>query len=192
MDGELPSPWKEKLENHLAQCGGCREKLENFSRLFEKPDALREQELMEAAKDRVWQNLESGRRTPPKGLSASRIPREGLWRRRISIPLPAAAAAVLLVVLAGTLWIRGGFSNQPVAPASAAVPNMSLATEEALPVIPATADMNGVLPTDMNSILQYLGSEGGNVIILQLPESSSFKSSGEPIIQTADYNGRRQ
>jgi len=29
-DGELPSPWKEKLEAHLGECSECKEKLKKF------------------------------------------------------------------------------------------------------------------------------------------------------------------
>jgi len=34
-DGELPSPWKEKLESHLTECSVCRGKLKSFKSLQE-------------------------------------------------------------------------------------------------------------------------------------------------------------
>jgi hypothetical protein len=108
-------------------------------------------------------------------FSKERTP--GIWRRRISIPLPAAAAAAVLLVLA-ILWLR-----QPQEPA--AIPGMMFATEEALPGLVPVSDMNGVM--------QYLGGfDSGDILILRLPESRSFVSSGEPaIIKAADYSRRR-
>ena len=193
MDGELPEPWKEKLESHLTQCSGCREKLESFNRLFEKTDASAqlapserapserapsEREMMEAAKDRVWQNLQ-----PLIGEGNTRRllpPQTDIWRRRISIPLPAAAAAAIVLAVLAALWVRGG-QVRSIEPASHM--NMVLAAEE---------DMPGIIPADMNSVLQYLNTDGTDIIILRLPESRNFISSGEPaIIKAADYSRRR-
>lgn len=187
LDGELPSPWKEKMEAHLAQCSVCKEKLDNFRRLFKNDvpelsgDALKErtlseyvpaeQELIEAAKARVWQNLEEKRR----------FQRHNLWQRRLSIPLPAAAAAAVILAVLAVLWLRVGAVNQT--PESAARAGFMLAAEEEIPGIPA-ADMNGVL--------QYLGSDGVDILILRLPESRNFLRSGEPeVIRPANYTGRR-
>jgi len=36
LDNELPSPWKEKLESHLAECSSCREKLDGFKKTFQQ------------------------------------------------------------------------------------------------------------------------------------------------------------
>jgi hypothetical protein len=90
--------------------------------------------------------------------------------------LPAAAAAAVILVILAALLLR----SQPVEPDEKV--NMILASEEALP---------GIIPADMNSVLQYLGSDGADIIILRLPESRSFISSGEPaIIKAADYPRR--
>jgi hypothetical protein len=61
---------------------------------------------------------------------------------------------------------------------------MALASEEGLegPDLIPVADMSGVL--------QYLGNRdsGGDILILRLPETRSFMSSGEPaILKAADY-----
>jgi len=194
LDGELPSPWKEKMESHLAHCSGCSEKLENYKQLHHKlakEDA--ELELFAAAKDRVWQNLQSAQteqpvpQFAPRRLSGGFARRSdflrqapGMWRRRLSIPMPAAAAAAVVLAILAALLIRGGVSSQFPEAANARV---ILAADEALPAIIPAADI-----TDMNGILQYLGSDGNEIIILRLPESSNFISSGEPaILRAADY-----
>ena len=182
MDGELPSPWKEKMENHLTGCSGCSEKLENFRRLqgmFMKSapqdPAAGDSSGIEASKERVWRKLESRRRFRSS---------YGLLRRRLSIPLPAAAAAAaVVIVFAAALFIRGGISGKQ--PDYSARAGIILAAEEEMPgFIPAAADMNGVL--------QYLDSDGSDIIILRLPESKNFFRAGEPVIMTADYTRSNQ
>jgi hypothetical protein len=97
------------------------------------------------------------------------------------VPLPAAAAAAALIVFAlAMFWLK-----RPAEPA--AMPNMILASEEDL----GPAGMAPV--SDMNGVLQYLsGADSGDILILRLPESRNFTSSGEPaIIRAADYSRRR-
>lgn len=189
MDGELPSPWKEKMEAHLAECPECTEKYKNFRHLQEmfKEETNQsrtnmanggtlksyapEQEFIESAKENVWRKMES----------RQRYSRRSVWRYRISVPLPAiaAAAAVVLVILT-VLFIRGG-NLQQQDPAIRS--NFILASEEEeMPsIIPAAQDMNG--------LLQLLGSDGTDVLILRLPESRNFSRAGEPaIIRAADYS----
>ena len=133
-----------------------------------------EREMMEAAKNRVWQNLQNIR--PEQRFR----PHTDIWRRRVSIPLPAAAAAAIVLAVLAALWIRGG-QIRSIEPASHM--NMVLASEE---------DMPGIIPADMNGVLQYLSSDGSDILILRLPESRNFFSSGEPaIINAADYSRRR-
>jgi anti-sigma factor RsiW len=187
LDGELPAPWKEKMESHLAQCPECRRQLESYrlvsaSAAFADTEFARnETALMETARERVWRNLETRARFRRAGSGA--LSRGvSVWRRSISIPFPAvAAAAAVLLVATAVLWIR-----RPVEP-GVFIPQMAVAPEEALtgPDFVPIADMNGVL--------QYLGSKNdGDVLILHLPESRSFMSSGEPaILKAADYSRRQ-
>jgi len=100
--------------------------------------------------------------------------------------LPAAAAAAAVIALLAVMLLRespdrgGGLANQSVEPASRA--NFALIAEEEPGVIPMT---------DLNSVLQYLGADGSDIIILQLPESKSFLKAGEPaIVRAADYTRR--
>ena len=193
VDGEMPSPWKEKLENHLTECSACREKYENFRQLRElfKKDTdakqLSEQKLTETAKNRVWQKLTVRRRHRP---SAS------LWRRKISIPLPAAAAAAIVITFIAGMWLSGGQTQRndfntiaasqvtpvQIAPAFE-LTGFSIASEEGMPVL--------IPDADLNTILQYLASDGADTIILTMPESRNFSWTGEHgIIRAADYKGR--
>ncbi len=207
MDGELPSPWKEKIAVHISQCSDCREKFENFKRLQEllKKDTtqsrvyvesearnnetrgisipaeirLSEDKLMEAAKEKVWGKLERAERQfYPRPHT-----RADLWRRRISIPLPAAAAAAVILAIFAMMWISGNLSGR----------NPSLDSERSF-MFASEEETQGAVPVaDMDGVLQLLGSGGSDVIILQLPESTNFLRSGEPaIIRAADYSERKR
>jgi acetyl-CoA acetyltransferase len=127
---------------------------------------------LEAAKDRVWlrlQNIEA----------PSRRPTPAIWRRSVSIPLPAAAAAavILFIALAALLFRQN----------TAAFPMQDMATAG------VDLDVRGIVPvSDMHGVLQYLGDQDtGDIVILRLPESRSFMSSGEPtILKAADLPAR--
>ena len=89
-------------------------------------------------------------------------------------------AAALVIALALVWALR-----PPAKPQAA--PGMILASEEEL-------ETPGLAPvSDMNGVLQYLSGGGnGDILILRLPESRSFISSGEPaIIRAADYSRRQ-
>lgn len=211
MDGELPSPWKEKMETHLAQCPSCKKSLENYRQLFApvKETVFDEKALMEAAKDRVWQNmaqsLQSRRQHRAKPRSFA-----GMLRHRVSVSMPAVAAAAAVFVIMASFLVGGRFTSQPAA-VQVAAPTMA---EMQMPMLPAMAAMPGVMPMptmsntilsseealpnvlpamDMSGVLQYLGGLGtGEIIILRLPENRSFISSGEPtMIKAADDYRRR-
>ncbi|MDR1858571.1 MAG: hypothetical protein LBQ69_03790 [Treponema sp.] len=169
FDGELPSPWKEKVAGHVAGCPSCTERLAGFDRLRQSICAEPTDGEIMAAQDKVWQQLGLGAR---KGARVVRF--GGLWQRRVSIPLPAAAAAALLLVALAVF-----FAMKTPSPA-------------AMPVM-ASFESPGIIPvSDMEDVLQYLGSrDNSDVVIIRLPESRDFVSYGEPaIIKAADYNRR--
>jgi anti-sigma factor RsiW len=164
-DGELPSPWKEKLESHLADCPGCGERLERLRRLS---GLLSEPADISAgpARDRVWQRL----RNP----APARIWPQPIWNRSVRVPLPLLLAAAALVLTFGVFFVRK--------PRTATPSNTAL----------SALDMQTLVPvTDLNGIWQYLGNDdSGDIVIIRLPESRSFNSYGEPaIIRAADYGG---
>ncbi|MCL2175045.1 MAG: zf-HC2 domain-containing protein [Treponema sp.] len=218
LDGELPSPWKEKMQEHFTQCSACRGKLENFKRLQDllkedkaatrtyiervvdepsEPRTYTEDELQKS-KEKVWERIEAG-----QGFNR-RSNRSRIWQRKISIPLPAAAVAAVLVLLFAVFWLNGRSAtpnNQTPSVAEIQRGNVppSLPIERANYVLAAEMGRieDGLIPAaeDMSGILQYLAPQntGANIIILQLPESKNFSRSGEPaIIRAADFSERQQ
>ena len=221
MDGELPSPWKEKMEAHLAECPECKKRFDNFKQmqeLFKKKthikrtivernvtvgsekesgqidgqesapgSSITETELLESSKERVWQKLASRQRYTHSGLvrRGGNIRGYSIWRRKISIPIPMAAAAAFIIVFGAMFLMRSNPLNNNNVNQMAEYPNFMFATEDEIPVLQVGMDNM----QDINSILQYLDASGADVIILNLPESRNFSRSGEPaIIRAADYS----
>jgi len=185
LDGELPSPWKEKMETHLASCPKCKEKIEDYKKLH---CSFNEEDLQKS-KDRVWEKLEN-----KIGTRRRFTPRNTMWRRRLSIPLPAAAAAAIVIMVITTLWLRDPVNTGIVQRTEAATE--SLSAENAgftfVTEMERIDEIPGMIPTsNISEVLQYLTPNSGtNIIILQLPEMN-FSRSGEPaMIRAADYSRR--
>jgi hypothetical protein len=175
LDGELPSPWKEKMETHLESCAECRKRLETY-RSFSSASIGGDN--IAAARDRVWNRLAAS--LPEKPVKSRRLfqERDGLWNRRVTLPLPAAAAVFIVFVFFAILALKSrGTVRISDAPPMASAIDM---------------DLYGIAPvSDMNGVLQYLsGQDTSEFMIIRLPESRSFSSFGEPaFLKAADYSG---
>jgi hypothetical protein len=169
-DQELPSPWKEKLEAHLADCSECRARLEQYRRLF--PKTRESGPAAEAVKERVWAKI-----ARLEGETPQRRYQGRWWSRSVSLPVPAAAAAILFFALAVFFVIKPVIDRPRDTDVAAGV----------------GLEVQGIMPvSDINGVIQYLGGEDtADIVIIRLPESKRFMSSGEPaIIRAADYSGR--
>jgi len=203
VDGELPSPWKEKMEAHLKKCPACRDKYGNFKHLhelFKKDTTVRrryvervvdrpenepsytEDDLRES-KDRVWDKIEEKQKSS-KHLRTGSGGDSRVWKRRLSIPVPAAAAAAIVVALVTYLFISGQTFFQ-----NGIAGNKPDASDKVNFILAADEEMPGIIPaSNIDGVLQYLNSDGAEIIILKLPESRNFSRTGEPeIIRAADY-----
>ncbi len=174
VDGELPSPWREKLETHLTGCASCARAVESYRGISAELAAVPAEGLDEA-KSRVWNAVS-------KRLAASSAPVPFRHTRRpLVLPIPAAVAALLVVAIAaagGTGVALGSGRNAAKSEAVAVV------EQPPTPAVPVS---------DMGSVLRYLDSQegAGDILIIRLPEGSNFSSDGRPtLIRAADYNGR--
>jgi hypothetical protein len=174
FDGELPSPWKEKMEAHLETCAGCRKRLEEYRSFSSAAGIIGEDEIV-AAKDRVWLRLTAP--APVKSGGNRGLFQESLWNRSVTLPLPAAAAIFIVIAFFAILTLSGQrvavFSGTP--PVASAI----------------DMDVHGIAPvSDMNGVLQYLSSQDASeFMIIKLPESRSFSRFGEPaLLKAADYS----
>jgi hypothetical protein len=183
FDGELPSPWREKMEAHLESCGECRAVLAGYKNLGEQlrevspapqpssapqpsPTALASPTTLEAAQERVWEKL-SGRQARA---------RTRIWNRCVTLPLPAAAAVLVVIIFFALIGIRGLTRPSPQNP---------------MVTVGIGLDDYGMVPIqDMTGVLQYLSSQdNGDFMVILLPESRKFSRIGEPAwINAADYS----
>jgi anti-sigma factor RsiW len=174
FDGELPSPWKEEMEVHLARCPECRAKLEQYRKL--SVFIAGDRRDLSPERERVWLKLGKAVSGMRRGSSGVRR----FWRQSVTVPLPAAIAAAALFIAVFTLAITN-YTAKKAAPAAdtVAAAGISLDVQEIVPVA-----------TDMNSFLQYLENEdSADFMIIRLPETRRFSNHGQPtIIKASDYS----
>ena len=94
VDGELDVDGQSTLFGHLGECVECRSFLQGLLRIREIQH--REQVVFPSEIDRGVLDAVSTQR-PVRVIS--------LWRKSISLPVPVAAAALLLIVLIGVLTL---------------------------------------------------------------------------------------
>jgi negative regulator of sigma E activity len=194
VDGEVPSPWKERLAAHIASCPECAARLGKYralgSALHGEGDAAAKGGFDEAAcvarlEARLGGRL-GGRIGPADGSASVSAPGSGAdvsapaaegqsrgpWRRSVALPLPfAIAAAAAMVFLAG-LALAG-----VVRPAKPAVQTL------------AASEMAPSKAQSMEALVKYLESQDAQVnLTIQLPSGTTFDSSGRPlVVKATDY-----
>ncbi|MDR2767353.1 MAG: zf-HC2 domain-containing protein [Treponema sp.] len=171
FDGELDSPWKEKLKTHLEECGSCGARLEAYRLAREAlaPAAIPD---CAASMERVWNRIapsftKAAGQTPKKLTAGRRF-----WTGSVRLPLPVAAAAGLFLVFAVAALVALRIPR-------AAAPEPQLAGMQVQDLVPIQ---------DMASLLSYLNStDAPDMVIINLP-NTTFKSADEPqMLRAADY-----
>jgi anti-sigma factor RsiW len=172
LDGEIDAPWDRALEEHVGSCPDCRARLERL-------EGVR-RSLLEApvpdwrpAMERVRSSLVS------RGLASEKA--APVWHRRVSMPVPLAAAAVLLVmVLAGALAvsvIRSSFGLVRITRQGSGGTEIRIAA----PV------------SDLESLLQSIDKDAGSLEdVILLPKNVQLSSIGEPLMgKEAEFPRRK-
>lgn len=162
LDGEVPERYRAEIEASIASDPAVNERYSQLERLHQ---LLRE----DSAAD-IRQLMDRGFASVMRRVAVRPNSRFGLWWRQIQVPIPAvAAAAVVLVVLTGILiW---SFVPKPLP----AAPDY-LAQGKDIDVTIRVDDAN------MERVLQWLVDKQmlGEVSI-QLPEQQ-FRIVGEPVL----------
>jgi predicted anti-sigma-YlaC factor YlaD len=103
FDGEIAAPWGREIAAHVATCEKCRARLsgmEGTRRLLADEEAQAWRAPMERVRRRILAHVPAGR------------PAFSPWRRQVSLPLPVAVlAAVLLLTFGISLAILATRSN---------------------------------------------------------------------------------
>jgi anti-sigma factor RsiW len=174
VDGEVPSPWRERLEEHLRSCPECAALAARYAGLGER---LRSElpaggaEALARGGERLDALLASALSSPAP-LPRRALIAGGPWRRSVRLPLPLAAAAAILVLLLGgstaVLALRQGKASDIRTLASAQIAPPAIAASQ---------------PASMEELLQYLNAQGGEATItIKLPTETTFGTAGNPVI----------
>ena len=93
LDGEVPKPYSDKMAQFIEAAPHRVEARRRYESVRTSLQSLPEGDL-EGAQERVWSRLQQ--RLQPERPSVLRLHSEPWWRRAVNVPLPAAAAAVVL------------------------------------------------------------------------------------------------
>lgn len=208
LDGEVPSPWKEKLEAHLARCPSCAARFKAYGRIMtairasqKTPEASAE--WLEASRARLESRMaSSGLSFAPQG--AGSLPFTGGSNRRdwthsiVRLPLPALAAMLIAaLVLPASVVLLASNAKQPAATGIAAMlPAQQLQVSQNSPVYSPDSLPQSItgkfLVSDgrLFSMVDYAKQfapdgtlfDNAEIIIIKLPDLTHFTGSDDRIL----------
>jgi hypothetical protein len=163
VDGEIPEPWKSRIEEHFSICKKCRDVANRYFQLDEL--ILRDNKISEeqvaASSEIVRKNISN----QIKNNIHKHIP---VWKRKYPVAVPLlAAAAALIIALSGVLIVSRVNRN----------PSPRL-------------DNNVNIALDVKDIEQLLSALKSNdmEIFIELPEEPTFRYLSEPqLIKASDH-----
>ncbi|MCE1195892.1 zf-HC2 domain-containing protein [bacterium] len=170
VDGEVPSPWKERMEAHVAGCAACSRKVRGMRALGESLRSLEtgtEAAVLTAAKARIGASIDFGMAGRAAGHSlAARF--FDFWSRRIALPMPALAAGLLAIVFFAGLTF--GIIT-PFAKASRLMASASTV------ISPGSATLE--------MMAQYMKQSSVQPVMIEMPKESEFCQLGNPVVMTS-------
>lgn len=166
FDGEVPSPWKERIELHLSSCPDCSRKLRRFGELratLAEAVSPEEEQLLAAAAARIGQSVDFGAFGLKRGERAPLLHLDKVWSKKValSIPLLTAGAAALLLAGLGLGLFRSNQSAGTMASASRTLQPQQVSLE---------------------SMAQYLKQTSLQPVMIDVPSESTFSQYGNPVI----------
>jgi anti-sigma factor RsiW len=170
-DGEVPSPWADRIAAHAASCPECARKLESYGKLSSGLALSPSADSVERARARVAERLASSMAAAPRT-------RRGPWHRYLVLPLPLALAAALVAAAVPAIGLLGRLSPRRGAAVASETPGPA---GIARPIsVPGTADSapSGDF-SDFASLLDYLnGQEGYIRITVDIPPNRKIAPGG--------------
>lgn len=192
VDGEVPSPWSEKLEKHIASCSKCAERTNRYKYLHHALSLEQIEPTLDI--DQSFARLMA--RRSAKSSSKKRFVLEWV-HRSVKVPLPAIAAVLLLaIILPSWFSFRAGIRTNPsLKKASSGLASVSENTYETLlaPAMeselfntdfPVEGKPTSFLDTENNlfTVLNYARQfssdntlfEDAEIVIIRLPNLARF------------------
>lgn len=213
IDGEVPSPWKEKLEAHIMHCPKCTERIkryQNLQDLIKQDIKVTNPAFLEASWDRLQEKTKDINFTTK--YKQKRIIFSTLLEARV--PLPVVAAAVIFALFVPLSFItqiklqNNVQKNQPLTLAIQKQDQQLALNTMAVysPDLPASSLSTKVIDINKDNLFQLVQAakqfatdknlfSNGEIIIIRLPDltrffdtSDSFLIQQEPLLQTVLYN----
>jgi len=162
FDDEVPSPWKERIASHVAECSECGRTLESYGALRNvlHGDAV-------SVEESAVRMRESLRRYGPAPL----------WRRHVRLSFAAVVAAAAFVLGGGvTFTLIAGLASG----------GSGVVAKETVKPFDVTVKVK-----DVKQLLEILNNQKAiREVTIQLPEINNFKVRGEPtFLKAGEFSG---
>jgi anti-sigma factor RsiW len=171
LDGEVPSPWKERMDAHINACPQCRGKVVAYKvlsgALNENFDEA-EKEFLRLAKTRIASSIDMAS-APEKSVGVHSGAWAELWSRRISLPMPilAASAAAFVLVFGVAMGIFGSFKGM---------------SREATGSVASASSTITAQSATLELMAQYMKQQSVQPVMIEIPSESVFYQTGNPLI----------
>lgn len=170
VDGEVPSPWKERMERHVSACARCSRTLERYRLLDRRLGSVEspsERQSLEAARMRLAASVSVARPLPGyRQLFVQQF--KHLWSERVALPIPVLAAGLVMLIFLTGLGLGvfsplGGSGNRIVK-----VPGNSQAQV-----------------AWMEAMAAYMKQNTVPSVMIEMPKEAIFEELGRPVIVSA-------
>ncbi|MBN1798633.1 MAG: zf-HC2 domain-containing protein [Spirochaetales bacterium] len=173
VDGEVETPWTEKLKAHFSECAKCKARLKELQSMSQLLKHDKEPDFKPAL-NRVYKRIYF--HSSEKSLGSGRQQEKELpfWKRRVHIPMPAAVMlSVVLFILFASFFFFMGQNNTQMANKGQELYNTQ--------PIQVTVPIEGLEAKDLEVLLKLLNNKDfSQEVLMELPEDSQFTVFGEP------------
>ena len=193
VDGEVPSPWKEKLASHIASCDACKKRTQRYqnlrSQIIQGVRALSEEDL-----ETSFSRLNERRLSPSLLLKKKKDTYYLAWTRSlVRIPIPALAAMLL-----AAFFLPAYFTlKQTSANISQNVKSLSTSVPVYSPDLLPYAKTESLLAANRQQLFTVLSFasqfestkdffSNAEIIIIKLPDLTQFSNTGEQLFAADD------
>ncbi|MCX7027573.1 MAG: zf-HC2 domain-containing protein [Spirochaetes bacterium] len=169
VDGEIPSPWRERIENHLAGCSSCSSTVQALQRLKEnlqRAESADEARLLDEAAARIAASVDFEASNP----SHSERFFTQLWSWKVSLPIPFLAAGAAALLLAGLAL--GAFRPPALKGAMASTTRTLQSQQVSLASIARNVRQTSLQPVMIDIPAESVFSQYGNPVIMSFEEPS--------------------
>ncbi|ULQ60653.1 hypothetical protein K7I13_05095 [Brucepastera parasyntrophica] len=213
LDGEIPSPWKERLASHMESCEACKKRYEKYRQLhivMHSDVPAVSQEIMESS----FTQISARHRMIVQTMYQKKTQTSSWIQKSVRLPLPAFAAILLAAIFLPSIFVMqsaGSVNREQTrqfnAILSALQQNMSNQhmVNTSLPVIyspdmpertvsntrqPEGGQIFTVVDYGKNFATDKTMFSNAEIIIISLPDITRFSNTGEQLFSRKEASQR--